>query len=306
MSEPLTTRTMRLYCDGELPDEQARQVEQRLGQDPNLRSLVESERRLKEHVGRVMAADGSPVPAGLAEHVREPGVGETPAAPARIEVEPAPATASRAWWSGPHRANFFAVAACLVLVAGAVLFGILGPSIDSLRTRGMTDLSADAAAAVAGEHVMTTADLPTIVASMPYQTADDADRGLARFLGASGRTFDLRDLGYEFVAGTTCDVPHCPRGSHLIYYKSEGVRGIVTLHIVPDRGQIAVGDNPFPKPLPLSTDVVPEGSGCQKDVLVWSHGGHSYLLVVCVDHDVHRVAQRMQETLQAGGRAPRR
>ncbi len=30
------------------------------------------------------------------------------------------------------------------------------------------------------------------------------------------------------------------------------------------------------------------------------------LLVVCVDGDVHRVAQRMQETLQAGRRAPRR
>jgi anti-sigma factor RsiW len=306
MSEPLTARTIRLYCDGELPDEQARQVEQRLGQDPSLRSLVETERRLKEHVGRVMAADGSRVPAGLAGRVREPGVGETTATAARIEVEPAPATASRAWWSGPHRANFFAVAACLVLVAGAVLFGILGPSIDSLRMRSVTDGAVDAAVAVAGEHVMTTANLSTIAASMPYHTADAADQGLAQFLGASRRIFDLRDLGYEFVAGSTCDIPHCERGSHLIYYKSEGVRGLVTLHIVPNRGQIAVGDNPFPKPLPVSTDVVPKGSGCQKDVLVWSYDGHAYLLVVCVDEDVHRVAQRMQETLQAGGRAPRR
>jgi hypothetical protein len=279
MSEPLTARTIRLYCDGELPDEQARQVEQRLGQDPSLRSLVETERRLKEHVGRVMAADGSRVPAGLAGRVREPGVGETTATAARIEVEPAPATASRAWWSGPHRANFFAVAACLAV---------------------------DAAVAVAGEHVMTTANLSTIAASMPYHTADAADQGLAQFLGASRRIFDLRDLGYEFVAGSTCDIPHCERGSHLIYYKSEGVRGLVTLHIVPNRGQIAVGDNPFSKPLPVSTDVVPKGSGCQKDVLVWSYDGHAYLLVVCVDEDVHRVAQRMQETLQAGGRARRR
>jgi len=304
MNEPLTPRMIRLYCDGELPDDQARQVEQRLGQDPSLRSLVESERRLKEHVGQVMAADGSPVPAGLAGRVRDHGVGETTASAARIEVEPA--TASRAWWSGPHRANVFAVAACLVLVAGAVLFGILGPSIDSLRMRSVTDVAADAAAAVAGEHVMTTADFETIVAGMPYRTAYAADRGLAPFLGASRRTFDLRDLGYEFVAGTTCDIPHCDRGSHLIYYKSEGTHGLVTLHIVPDRGQIAVGNNPFPTPLPLSTDVVPKGSGCQKDVLVWSHEGYSYLLVVCVDEDVHRVAQRMQETLQAGGRAPRR
>ncbi|MHC4767322.1 MAG: anti-sigma factor family protein [Planctomycetota bacterium] len=302
MSEPLTARTIRLYCDGELPDEQARQVEQRLGQDPSLRPLVETERRLKEHVGRVMRAGD--VPVGLGERLREAEAGETGAGLA--EVEPKAETASRAWWRGPIRANVFAVAACLVLVAGAVLFGILGPSIDSLRMRSVTDGAVDAAVAVAGEHVMTTANLSTIAASMPYHTADAADQGLAQFLGASRRIFDLRDLGYEFVAGSTCDIPHCERGSHLIYYKSEGVRGLVTLHIVPNRGQIAVGDNPFSKPLPVSTDVVPKGSGCQKDVLVWSYDGHAYLLVVCVDEDVHRVAQRMQETLQAGGRARRR
>ncbi|MHC4080599.1 MAG: anti-sigma factor family protein [Planctomycetota bacterium] len=304
MSEPLTAKTIRLYCDGELPDEQALQVEQRLQQDPDLRSQVETERRLKEAVVRVLRADGAP--AGLVERARDVGAEETGAVVGRTDVEPKPATASRAWWRGPIRANFFAVAACLVLVIGAVLFGIFGPPIDSLQVRGVTDVAAEAAAAVAGEHVMTTADLPTIAAGMPYHTRDDAELGLAQLVGAAGRTFDLSDLGYAFVAGSACDVPHCARGSHLIYYRSEGVRGLVTLHIVPDRGQLQVGDNPFPGSLPFETDIVPEGPSCQKDVLVWNHEGLSYLLVVCVDDDVQPVAARMQEALQAAGPAPRR
>jgi anti-sigma factor RsiW len=306
MSEPLTAKTIRLYCDGELSDEQARQVEQRLGEDPSLRSLVDSERQLKEHVARVMAADGSPVPAGLAGRVRESGARGTTAAAGGTDVEPAVATASRAWWRGPIRANIFAVAACLVLVAGAVLFGILGPSIDSLRMRNLPDVATEAAAAVAGEHVLTTTMLPAVAAQARFHSRDEAQRGLASLLGTRLEIFDLGDLGYEFVAGDTCIVPQCEQGCHLVYRRVEGMPGLLSLHIVPDRGQITLGDNPFPTPLPLITDVIPEGPECQKDVLVWSYGGHTYLLVVCVGDDTRMVAQRMQETLQAGGRTPRR
>jgi anti-sigma factor RsiW len=302
MSEPLTARTIRLYCDGELPDEETRQVELRLEQDPGLRSQVASERRLKEHVGRVMRAGD--VPVGLGERLREAEAGETGAGHA--EVEPKAATASRAWWSGPIKANVFAVAACLVLVAGAVLFGILGPSIDSLRMRSVEDAVGEAAAAVAGEHVLTTTMLPAVAANARFHSRDEARRGLASLLGAYLEIFDLSDIGYEFVAGDTCVVPECERGCHLLYRRVEGPPGLLSLHIVPDGGRIATGNNPYPTPLPLSTDVVPEGAGCQKDVLVWSHGGKTYLLVVCIADDVHGVARLMQETLQAGGPARRR
>ena len=80
----------------------------------------------------------------------------------------------------------------------------------------------------------------------------------------------------------------------------------MSLLIVPDRGQFAIGDNPFPGTLPIETEVIPEGRSCQKDVLVWNYEGLSYLLVVCVDEDVQPVAARMQEALRAAGPAPRR
>ena len=49
--------------------------------------------------------------------------------------------------------------------------------------------------------------------------------------------------------------------------------------------------------MPLPTGVVPESRGCQKDVLVWSYGGRTYLLVICIARDLRGVVQRMQESL---------
>jgi anti-sigma factor RsiW len=306
MSEAPTTRTIRLYCDGELPDEQARQVEEQLRQDPRLRAQVEFERQLKQRVGQVMQSDRTPVPAELPGRIRQTpaAAGDSSAVVGRIDAEPQPAPAGSAWWRGPNRANVFAVAACLALVAGAVLFGILGQPIDSMRVSGAADATMEAAAAVAGEHVvMTTSGLEAAAEKARFRTPDEARRGLASQLGAASDIFDLRELGYEFVAGDHCAVPHCEQGCHLVYRRVRGAPGIVSLHIVPDQGQFALDDR-FPRSLPCITDVIPEGPECHMDVLVWSYGGFSYLLVVCVDDDVRAVAARMQDTLLSSGTAP--
>ncbi|MHC4211617.1 MAG: anti-sigma factor family protein [Planctomycetota bacterium] len=315
MSEPLTPMTIRLYCDGELPAEEARRVEEQLQQDPQFSARLEFEQQLKEHVDRMMRADGVPLPAGLADRVRqtlaEGGVtsrdpsAEGPRAVAgRIDAEPKPADGSRAWWRGPNRANTFAVAACLALVAGAILFGIFGPPIDSLRVTDRTDAALEAAAAVAGEHVMTTSGLAKVVEKARFHTPDEAGRGLGPFLGTPLEVFDLTDLGFEFVAGDPCEVPHCDRACHLIYKRSQGAPGLVSLHIAPDRGQFPVGGIADPG-LPLATDVIPKGPACQKDVLLWTHGGRSYLLVVCVSVDIRTIAAQIQDALLAGEPAPR-
>jgi anti-sigma factor RsiW len=310
MSEPPTPTTIRRYCDGELPDEEARPFEEQLQRDPVLRGRLEDERRLKEHVGRVMRADGAPLPAGLAERIRQTlaesggGSPDAGAVAGRINAEPKPAPGSRAWWRGPNRANTFAVAACLALVAGAILFGIFGPPIDSLQVTGRTDAALEAAAAVAGEHVMTTKGLATFVDKAQFHTPDEARRGLTPVLGAPLEVFDLRGLDFEFVAGRPCKIPHCDRACHLLYQRSQGEPGLVSLHIAPDRGQFAVGGIADPG-LPLATGVIPKGPACQKDVLLWTHGGRSYLLVVCASVDIRAIAARIQEALLAGEPAPR-
>jgi anti-sigma factor RsiW len=293
MSDAPTARTIRLYSDGELPDQQARAFEEHLRQDPRLRDRVEFERRLRQHVGEVMRADRAPVPAGLSDRIRE-----------ALAAGP-PTLAGPAWWRGPNRANLFAVAACLALVAGAVLFGILGPPIDTLRARSAAEAAEEAAAAVAGEHVTSSAGLTALVANARFHTADEARAGLAPLIGPDSNIFDLSDIGYEFVAGDRCDIPNCPEACHLIFRKAGGAPGIATLHVVADRGQFAVMDNRFPGPMPCRTLVVPEGPRCQKNVLVWSYGGRAYLLVVCIDDDGPAVAARMQESLVRRETAPR-
>jgi anti-sigma factor RsiW len=316
MSEPPTPKTIRLYCDGELPDEQAQPVEQQLQQDPRLAARLEFEQRLKEHVGAVMRADGPRAPAGLADTIRQTlakdegqpqdsRVGDAGAVVGRIDGGPQPAHGGRAWWRGPNRANLFAVAACLALVVGAVLFGILGPPIDTLRVTGRADAAVEAAAAVAGEHVKITNTLDMVVEGSRFHAPDEARRGLARDLGAPPPIFDISDLGFKFVAGDTCDLPRCERGCHFLYYRSQGKPGIVSLHIVPDRGQFAVAGTAAPDSLPLLTDVIPKGPACQKDVLMWTHGGRSFLLAACQGIDVRAIAKRLQEALVADESAPR-
>jgi anti-sigma factor RsiW len=298
MIDQPTAKTIRLHCDGELPDDEAREVERHLQRHPAAARGLAFERTLRERVGAVLRE--SALPDGLAERVR--------AAVAEGDG-PQPATASRAWWRSPNRANLFAVAASLALVVGAVLFGILGPQIDELRARAAPHLIVETAAAAAGEHVMAaTSGVPpgATGANAPDGGLEDTSRVLAPFLDPSSKIIDLSDLGYEFASGHTCHLPNCEPGCHLFYRRADGKPGLVSLYVVPDHGQCAGLGDAFAGELPLPTGVVPESRGCQKDVLVWSYGGRTYLLVICIAHDLRGVVQRVQESLVGTGEPARR
>lgn len=279
---------IRLYCDGELPDEQVEQIEARLRADEELARGVSFERNLRRQVGAALRTD---CPADLAERVR---VALDDAAD-RPDVAGRPERA--AWWRSPSRANFFAVAACLALVAGAVLFGIFGPPIDSWPRHAMLDIASEAAAAVAGEHVNSAANMGALAGALKYGTPEYATRELGELLGGPGNVFDLSVLDYEFLGGNRCAVPNCPAGCHLFYRRTHPPLGAVSLHIVPDKGDFPIRGDAFQRRTPLLTDKIPESSGCQKDVVVWKYGSNVYLLVVCLDEDVEPVTRLMQETL---------
>jgi anti-sigma factor RsiW len=289
MSEQATAKTIRLLLDGELPDAEAREAEQKVQADPRLARGVEFERNLRRRVRAVL--QGEPVPPELADRVRKAMAGD---------AEPMPATARRSWWRSPNRANVFAVAASLGLVLGAVLFGILGPQIDTLRAPVAPGVVVEAARAAAGEHVMVATGGGTGPA-LPIHAPDEIERALAPYLDPASRIIDLSDLGYEIMAGTPCALPNCEQGCHLFYRKTGGQPGLVSLHVVPDRGQCDSLRDAFGGELPLHTGVVPQGRGCQKDVLVWSYRGRTYMLVVCIPRDVEVVVQRMQERLVGAG-----
>ncbi len=293
MSDRSITELIRLDCDGELDQEQARQLQRHLQEHPEDRKLVESERRLRERVGIVITAACSSAPADLAERIRQ----GFDTVKADDETEPGGYSFAR-WLQGPRRANVYAVAASLVLVAGAVLFGILGPQIDDRPTRAGQAI--EAAASVAGEHVATTgSDGGRLAASMiAYTSLGEAQRMMDRHLEVAPTVFDLGDAGYEFVGAMECDVPHCERGCHFLYRRQDSRPGLVSLHIVPDYGQFDLGEGqPFEGELPLDSTLFPKNSGCPQDVIMFSDGRLVFLVVMCVSEDAMNVVRAMQGQL---------
>ncbi len=136
MKDATGPKLIRLYCDGELMPEQAERVEQGLKEGREARDRLEFEKELRRQVGAVMAPGSAPP--GLAERVRRQ----------LAEVAPEEAFERRfsiaSWFRGPTHANIFAVAASLAVVAGAVLFGIFGRTIDEWGRGADIDLVAEA------------------------------------------------------------------------------------------------------------------------------------------------------------------
>ncbi|MEE9130786.1 MAG: hypothetical protein V3T84_12265 [Phycisphaerales bacterium] len=292
MSDRSITELIRLDCDGELDQEQAKQLRRHLQEHPEDRKLVESERRLRERVGMVMTAACPSAPADLAERIQH----RLGTAEADIEAEPAGFSFAR-WLQGPRRANVYAVAASLVLVAGAVLVGIFGPQIDDQPTR--TGQAVEAATSVAGEHVDTALDNGRMLDSMmPYDSLTEAEIVMARYLDARLTAFDLRGAGYEFVGAMKCDVPHCERGCHFLYRRQDSTPGLVSLHIVPDHGQFDLSEGqPFEGELPLDSTLFPKNPGCPQDVIMFSDGTLVFLVVMCVSEHAMNVLHAMQGQL---------
>ncbi len=309
MSNVPTAKEIRLLCDGELTLPEAAAIEAKLREHAEAGSHADFERELKKRVATVMT-DGSAPPAGLATRIREAlaadghGVGETGAdAPVgKIVPQPVQPVQHRAWWKAPLHANSFAVAASLVLVAGAVLFGIFGQPIDGLGRQRVIDITSEAAAAVADEHVVAVTRSDGPIQAAPYRTPEAAGRELAGYLGEAGCVYDLSDLGYTFVGGDTCALPDCERGCHLIYQRTTGQPGLISLHVVPTSDGLQVPLDTALKAMPLPTDKFDRDANCRMDVLVWSHGDRYYLLSVCISQDAENIARRMQQQLLAGSR----
>ena len=296
MSDRSISELIRLDCDGELDQAQAGQLQRHLEAHPEDRTLVESERRLRERVGVVMTAACPSAPGDMAERL-QPRLGTD-----KAEVEAGPAGFSFArWLQGPRRANVFAVAASLFVVAGAVLVGILGTPIDDQPTR--VGQAVEAAASVAGEHVATTAPDGAMIT---YSSLGEAQRLMEDHLDAALTVFDLGDAGYEFVGAMECDVPHCERGCHFLYRRQDRRPGLVSLHIVPDYGQFDLSEGqPFEGKLPLDSTLFPKTSGCPQDVIMFSDGKLVFLVVMCVSEDVMDVVWAMQGQLRhTNGDAP--
>ncbi|MHC5113130.1 MAG: anti-sigma factor family protein [Planctomycetota bacterium] len=223
---------VRRYVDGELAPAETAAFEERLARDSELTARVRSERALRGLVERAMDVE---TPADLAERVR-----------ASLDDEPI-RVGSGGWLEGPKRANVFAVAASIALIAGAVLFGILAPSIDELNTSVGTDLVAETIRGVADEHHRCASLQTRRDAKVRIVDPKRAVQELVRRFGEEVPVIDLEPMGYRFV-GLGEGLERIPESMQLVYTHrgrgSDGCpEGMLSIFVMPvDAGFDALVD----------------------------------------------------------------
>ncbi len=299
MSDVPTARMIRLYCDGELAAEEAEKLEEQLRRDAEQQGRVDFERRLREHVDEAIKSSCGCVPSGLAERIRErlsaAGEQEAEAAPDRFSIA--------AWLQGPRRVNTFAVAACLALVAGAVLFGIFGSPIDTWSRPQPADLVAKAIPFVSGEHVRCADSAASRAEKTTFHVASEVGVELTSWLGAPVRavplTNSLRDVGWSFLGGGYCGVPVKDRSGHLIFTRDDLPGGpiMLSVFVLPDDGY-AILKNRLNVPIePGQWHQLAADERFSREVWVFSDGRLIYLMVACRPSEMPEAAAALERGL---------
>jgi len=306
-------KVIRQYVDGELTPEQAAAFERQMDARPELQAVVVSEQRLRERVGRIMRSDVA-APAELAATVREslsrgrlvePAQGATPAqcddgAISSSAADPADAEATPTYrlFRNPTKANVFAVAASIALVAGAVLLGIFGPPLLQHRYEGPTinvRLMGEAAVMADNEHDRCVLDPAARRAEMRFRTPEAVRTNLAGLLGGVPPVFDLSAAGMELVGGGMCSLPPAPDHTAHVLYERPGGEVMLSVFMQPDAGQFGELD-----PGQVYT---PRHFGTVEDepICVFSDGSLVYIVSACVSDDLERAMPRI---LRQAGLAP--
>jgi hypothetical protein len=296
MTDRMKAQSIRMFADAELAPEEAAEIRRSLEADERQQRWVEFEQRLRQRVGSVMQEQSPAVPADLAARVRA-ALAEADAPGPDVATE-GPRLRFAAWFAGPRRANVFAVAASLALVAGAVLWGIFGPQIDTgPQTAG---LMPKVASHVAEEHSQTATDPAMRAAATPYGSRASARERLSDHLqNRRVQVPELSAVGYELIGGGPCRLPGRDLACHLLYKRTADASAmhgpaLVSLHVVidPERGAGRADDF---TDMPLGGARIEKQAGCPNDVFMWSDGSFVYFLVCCDSGDLLNVAREMQE-----------
>jgi len=313
-SDALTAEVARRFADGELADHEADALRRQMEASPALARSLESaaaaERRLKLAVARVVTEARQPAPEALraavlmtlkqpiaseshVESTPDPVAGRINGSAAGSAAGSAPGRAPR--FALPQRANFLAVAATLTLIAGVVLWGIFGRSIDDIpRTISPAELVAEAALFADEEHSRCRTEAGELDDRMTYRAPADAQRELSAWLGEPVEVFDLSAEGYTFRGGGRCAVPIGARSAQLAYVRlpsSSQPLAMASVFIVPlstcrggpcegwERGRWYVS--------PVSTR-------CAHEVMQSTDGRMLYLLVSCDPDDLPDIVRAMK------------
>jgi hypothetical protein len=303
MNEQDLSNRIRQYVDGELDPEEGAALLNRIEGDAELEARTRFEKTLRENVSRAMLGDAERAPENLASQIRdvlaqaetEPEVAgrldPSQASPGAAGADDAASRdARRPWFAGPQRANFLAVAAVLTLITSVVLFSIFSPQIDDRPAPAVGDLVCEITQFTLYVHGLC-ADDPDIAAmKSAWRAFDEAERELARHIGAAAVTVvNLEAMGYEFTGAGTCHVPgkdasgaDIPSG-HAVY-KKRGTDGkdaadLISVFVARDLGQFAQAVAEFPQDQWLEFGCV-DGSG---EGVYGRTDGHLIYILVCGD-----------------------
>lgn len=240
MGTAMNPELIRQFVDGELNAEEMTSIEVALAQDPDLRASVEFERKLRNSVMHALSGPEHAAPESMHAEIQDIFKQETSA---RLKLATSHSINTDTqdedtieFLKGPTRANFLAVAACLVIVAGAILFGIFGPNLLNQPGNSLNGDIQEASNFVEGQHVSCVVDK----AALKNKTAFSPSKVGIEMQNHLGKTVvipDLSNLGYKLIGGGHCGVPpsEYPSG-HVIYTSSSGMVGIF---MQPNKGQFS-------------------------------------------------------------------
>ncbi|MCZ6836104.1 MAG: hypothetical protein O7G85_10055 [Planctomycetota bacterium] len=293
MNEQPSIQDIRRYIDGELDDALVRQIEESLEHDVKLRKMIEFERRLKNQVLTVISKETPAAPPDLADRIRE-SLAQADEATQTQESDSAPRINLPGIFTGPQRANVFAVAAVLSIVAGAILFGIFGRPIDDQATpHSFVDLLHESAQFISNEHLRCAMDSGNLQQKLIYSDQSTANRELASLLGVDSiPRFDLSELGYAFRGGGECGVPAGNVSGHIMFERLGATfefPNMVSIFMVRDRGQL--DQNSFIR-TPLGDWIdCNGGSQCTKQVLSATNGNILFFVCCCNEGELESVLE---------------
>lgn len=305
---------IRTHCDGECSPEQNAALEGHLRRHPEdaeaVRKQVAFEHQLRHCVDRVLKHDCSCAPAALRQAIAgslRQGVGVGAAKSSEKSSGVTSSGMGRLVFE-TRRANAFAIAATLMIIAGAVLYGYFGRNIDQSARAG-SELVYAANMYADQDHSKFTSALSKaggqIATAKPDAAAVEIE--LTKWMGSPVHVFDLSDLGYEFVEAGKSEMPVPEHSAHLRYRKlgdagTDAGRPMVSVFVVPRAGgcqRMSDGTEPGRW---CDTECPRQ---CTRHVMRSTDGKLLYFVVCCNNNDMDRVTQSLSKSMlvvtEAGG-----
>jgi len=292
MNTEMDMERVRQFVDGELPPQQAAEFERALAADDGLRNLVAFEQSLRAGVARLMHASSPAAPVALRSTVRQAIASSWPHP---VSDSDADTGVIARFFAGPKRVNVLAVAACLLIVAGAVIMGIFGDewgfglrgSVSHSSSDVRVDVMAGTAQQAGREHGRCMSNVDALDMKMHYRDADGIQNNLSGRLGVGVPVFDLSAAGLDLVGGGECSVGPLPRSTVHLMYRDRSGRGGLSIFLQPNQGQYGEMENFLETAMVYMPKDLPGCAG--EPTCMLTDGRIVYILRAC-DSDVQNAA----------------